>query len=268
MSRRSAGLIAELRARIASFEGGGNIVGESASGVMPLGAPFDQALPGGGLRRNALHEVATVNYRDMGAGVGFVAALAAQFASAQPSAPLLWCEGGRGSLDMGGLYGPGLAAFGLDPARLVLISPAREVDLLWVLEEALKLGAFAAIVGEIDGRAKALDLVATRRLQLAAEEGGTPLLLFTGHESADASVAVTRWRVAAAPSSSPPRFAGQSLGLVGRPRWNAKLERCRGAEGGATWLVEWDVGRQKFSAPDRELGDSGIRREEMLELVG
>ncbi len=268
MSGQSAGLIAELRTRIAAFEGAGNATGESASGVVSLGSPFDDVLPGGGLRRNALHEIAAADYRDMGAGIGFVAALAAHFADASSSAPLLWCEGGRVSLDMGGLYGPGLAAFGLDPARLVLIAAAREVELLWVLEEALRLGAFAAVVGEIDGRTKALDLVATRRLQLAAEEGGTPLLLFTGHESADASVAVTRWRVAAAPGSPGSRFAGQSMELVGRPRWNAKLERCRGAESGATWLVEWDVGRRKLSTPDRKLRDSGMRREEMLELAG
>lgn len=232
------------------------------SGVVSLGAPLDAALPGGGLRRNALHEIAAADYRDMGAGAGFVAALAVRLSDAVPSAPILWCEGLHAPFDAGGLYGPGLAAFGLAPERLILAAPSREVELLWTLEEALKIGAFAAVAGEIDGRAKALDLVATRRLQLAAEEGATPLLLFTGHESADASVAVTRWRIAAAPGGPGSRREGQSTELPGRPRWHVSLERCRGAEGGGSWCVEWNAAEKTFA----EVGGGKVRKHVMPRL--
>ncbi len=237
--------------------------GFGAASVVSLGAPFDAVLPGGGLRRNALHEVAAADYRDMGAGAGFVAALAARLSDAAPRAPILWCEGPRAPFDAGGLYGPGLAAFGLAPERLILAAPSREAELLWTLEEALKLGAFAAVVGEIDGRAKALDLVATRRLQLAAEEGATPLLLFTGHESADASVAVTRWRIAAAPGGPGPRREDQSTELIGRPRWHVSLERCRGAESGGSWRVEWNTTERKFGEVG---GERAARREPLAKL--
>jgi protein ImuA len=245
-----AGLIAELRARIASFE-----VAEprleardGRSSAVSFGAQeIDALLPGGGLRRGALHEVAAVDYRDMGAALGFAAALAARCAMTAPDAPILWCEGAHAPFDVGALHGPGLAEFGLDPARLIVVSPPREVDLLWTMEEALRLGALAAVVGEIDGRAARLDLTATRRLQLAAEEKGTPAFLLTGHESAGASAAVTRWRVAAAPSSPVAEIEGLA-GLIGRPRWHVRLERCRGAQGGmldGEWLLEWDA-RKRF----------------------
>lgn len=252
-----AGLIAELRARIAAHETPQASLGDEARTGAPLGSALDGALPGGGLRRDALHEIAAADYRDMGAGLGFLAALAVRIAAASPMAPILWCEGARAPFDVGGIYGPGLAAFGLDPSRLILVTPPRETELLWSLEEALKLGAFAAVIGEIDGRAKSLDLVATRRLQLAAEEGRTPLLLFTGHESADASVAVTRWRVAAAASAPGIRLDGQSTEIMGRARWRVALERCRGAEEGGSWLVEWNAREKAFAeignrlAPER-----------------
>lgn len=257
-----AGLLAELRARIAACEAPQNALSGASAGIASLGSPFDAALPGGGLRRNALHEIAAADYRDMGAGAGFVAAIAARLSDAVPSAPVLWCEGPRAPFDAGGLYGPGLAAFGLAPERLILAAPSRETELLWTLEEALKLGAFAAVVGEIDGRARALDLVATRRLQLAAEEGATPLLLFTGHESADASVAVTRWRIAAAPGGPGPRHKGQSTELLGRPRWRVALERCRGAESGGSWLVEWDAAERSFG----EVGGEKVHKHVMPRL--
>lgn len=236
-----AGLIAELRARIAGFETPVSRMGEHAprDRMVSLGAAdLDAALPGGGLRRDALHEVMAADYRDMGAAMGFLAALAARFAETR-LAPVLWCEGGHAPFDVGALYGPGLASFGLDPARLIVVSPAREVELLWTLEEALRLGALAAVVGEIDGTASALDLTATRRLQLAAEEGETPVLILTGHHSMGASAAATRWRIAAAPSR--PDREGQGTELIGRPRWQATLDRCRGAEAGGEWLVEWDA---------------------------
>lgn len=247
-----AGVIAELRARIAGFEAAPPRLDshDARPGAVTFGAPaIDAALPGGGLKRGALHEVVAVEYRDMGAALGFAAALAARCAEAAPDAPVLWCEGGHAPFDAGALYGPGLAQFGLDPARLIIVLPPKEVDLLWTMEEALRLGAFAAVVGEIDGRAARLDLTATRRLQLAAEERGTPAFLLTGHESAGASAAVTRWRVGPAPSSPVVEIEGLP-GLIGRPRWHVRLERCRGArfavnDMGETldgeWLVEWDA---------------------------
>jgi protein ImuA len=246
-----AEVIAELRARIADFETAGprmDVPGEGSRAVTFGASSIDGVLPGGGLRHDALHEIAAVDYRDMGAALGFAAALAARCAEAAPDAPVLWCEGGHTPFDVGALYGPGLMAFGLDPARLIIVSPPRDIDLLWTMEEALRLGALAAVVGEIDGRAARLDLTSTRRLQLAAEEHTTPAFLLTGHESAGATAAVTRWRVGSAPSSPTVEIAGLA-GLIGRPRWHVRLERCRGARlaadmGGARdgeWIVEWDA---------------------------
>src|SRR5438067_744564 len=77
---------------------------------------------------------------------------------------VLWC------LKRPDLYGPGLMAHGLDPARLVIVTVPRDEDILWAVEEGLRVPGLGAVIGEI-GR---LPLVAGRRLQLAAERFGIP----------------------------------------------------------------------------------------------
>ena len=254
MSPASKGrLIAELKARIAGHApGAGRVIS-----AFPLGAPeIDGVLPESGMKRGALHEVAAAAYRDMGAATGFLASLAA-CASRNSTLPVLWCETVRPPFDMGRLYGPGLSAFGLEPERIVLALPSGDADCLWAMEEALHSHAFAAVIGELDGCSSALNLTATRRLQLAAEESGTPVLLFTGHAKEGASVAVTRWHVASAPSAVL-SYVDEKEMLPGAARWHVALTRSRGGQPGS-WLVEWNGMEAAFSAVARTEGDSSER---------
>jgi protein ImuA len=205
-------------------------------GVLPFGIDvIDRALPGGGLALGALHEILGegADEEDGAAAAGFVAGIAGRLPKTNGGL-VLWC------LKRGDLYGPGLAAHGLDPARIVQVRTPRDDDILWALEEGLRtpgsLGGIATVVGEI-GR---LPMVAGRRLQLAAERSGCPALLLrrwqTGEEAAAErarpSAAVTRWRIAALPSLPAAGEPG-----IGTPRWRVELLRCRGAEP-AAWDLE------------------------------
>jgi cell division inhibitor SulA/protein ImuA len=70
-------------------------------------------------------------------------------------------------------YAPALADAGLDPARMLVVRPRAGIDRLWAMEQALRSGACAAVLGWAgDARDPML-----RRLKLAAEEGGTPAFL-------------------------------------------------------------------------------------------
>lgn len=215
-----------LRARVAALE---------AAGLGPAGAPrgaalakfgaaaIDRRLPWGGLPRGALHEVAAESLADAGAATGFAAALAGRFADAArfPSeGAVLWCEGRR-TLDAGGLYPPGLARFGIDPARLIVARPRNDAEALWTLEEGLRGRGPAVVVGEIE----TLSLTQSRRLQLAAAASGTPALVLLPRAE-ETSAALTRWQIAALPGDFPALC------------WRATLVRCRG---GApfTWEMEW-----------------------------
>jgi protein ImuA len=214
--------LATLRRQLARLErprGGGEAVS--------LGEPaLDAALPWDGLPRCGLHDVLG-SEGDAAAG-GFAMALAGRLAGNDGLIVHVGMRHRRQAT--GSPYGPGLVRFGVKPDRLILVTVRRPVDLLWTMEESLRSGALAAVIGE----GVAADLTASRRLQLAAETGGAAALLLPEVESRS-WVALTRWRVASAASSDGPF----------RPRWRVTLERCRGGTSG-DWLVDWDDATGRF----------------------
>lgn len=226
----AAAHLVDLQNRIRRIERGG----AARRGVLRFGvAALDAALPEGGLALGALHEIlgAGPDEEDAAAAAGFAAAIAGRLRDGV----VLWC------LKRHDLYGPGLAVHGLDLARVAIVRAARDDDILWALEEGLRAaaaGGIAAVVGEV-GR---LPMVASRRLQLAAERSGGVALVVRRWSTGDAaaaermrpSAATTRWRVAPLPSAADgePGLAG----FVGRPRWRLTLLRCRGGKPG-----EWDM---------------------------
>ena len=136
------------------------------------------------------------------------------------------------------LFAPGLACAGLHPARLVF-ADAGGKDVLAAMEEGLSHPGLAAVVGEFSGK---LSLVASRRLQLAAEQSGVMAALlrrsriFNDPALAAPSAAVTRWRIAALPSAPP--LAACALGSRSGTRAVAVgTDACRGGEPGS-WIVE------------------------------
>jgi protein ImuA len=210
---------------------------ERRHGVLPFGVEaIDRALPEGGLALGALHEIlgAGPDEEDGAAAAGFAAGIAGRL----DRGIVLWAA------KRADLYGPGLAEYGLDPARIVLVRTARDDDILWALEEGLRAsnspGGIAAVIGEV-GR---LPMVAGRRLQLAAERSGITAFLLrrwrNGGEAAAErerpSAALTRWRVAALPSL-PNELIGAGEPGIGRKRWRVDLLRCRGARP-ASWQLE------------------------------
>jgi len=219
-----------LREEIAALEG----PAAAGSGVRLGAGPADRAL-GGGLSRHGLHEIAAATYPDLPASRAFAAGLAARFLGEVPGRPLLWIEWARAPFDVGRLYGPGLAAFGIEPDRLILAEVHRAAEALWCLEEALRSGTLAALIGEIDPASPAFSLSAARRLQLAAEESATPLLLLTGPGGGTAGMAaaLTRWQISTAPGGM------TRSGRPGAPGFDASLLKCRQGRPGR-WTLYWD----------------------------
>ena len=242
-------ILASLRARIARIGGGAGT--EQTRDALPLGvAAIDSVLPRGGLPRGCLHEIVAAD--PSAAASGFAAVLLARLAGDGGS--VVWCRRGPG-LHGPKLYGPGLAAFGLDLRRLLVVRARREIDVLWAMEEGLRSGAVSAVLGEV----AAAPPIALRRLQLAAETGGTTgLLLRPLGASVAAGSATTRWRVASVPShpltpplarlrerEGPARREGEggAASIFGRAhlpavRWRVELLRCRAAAP-AGWLLDW-----------------------------
>ena len=204
--------------------------------VRPLsvGVPGIDAALGGGLAHAALHELNAAPLH-LGAAAGFALALAAL---SEKGKQVLWIATDFGMLETGTLYGPGLDLFGLDTTRLLVASVPKPVDVLFAAEEALKCRALAAVVAEIAGET---DLTATRRLTLAAREGGTLGLLLRHKPSRTPSAAQTRWQVSGA-LSQPDEFGG-----LGRTAFTLSLLRNRRGPCG-TWTLAWDHHERVFAA--------------------
>ena len=174
--------------------------------TLPLFPAIDVRLPGGGLALGCLHQI--IGEAD-GAATALAALIAGRLAE-RLDRPILWLPRG------GDLHPPGLAAWSL-PSRRLLIAEARsDSDRLWAMEEALRCPDLAGVVGELAD----LALTAGRRLQLAAEAGGTTGLALHPSATHAANAGTTRWRVSNRPGG----------------RWLLNLERCRGGLPG-----EWEI---------------------------
>jgi protein ImuA len=218
--QRTRANLAELRRLLPRLEGLAPEARRLSFGLPPLDASLQ-----GGLAFGALHEMAPETEADMAAAFGFLVALLGRI----PGGSILLVLGSRKFARCGRPYGNGLAALGLDPARLILVEAGSNKDALWAMEEALRSTAPAAVAGTIDR----CDFRSSQRLHLAAGDSRRPLLLLRPAGSEGTSVAVTRWRVGAAPA------ARDRFGLIARPRWQVKLERSRHGRPGE-WLVEFD----------------------------
>lgn len=227
--------LAALRERVRAIENAGRAADRE---VLSFGiAPVDARLTDGGLVRAALHEAApaTPELGDEAAATLFLAAFAARAGGA-----VLW------ALSRRDLFAPGLAQAGLVPGRVIYAECRDEAEVLAVVEEGLRHGGLGAVVGEA-GR---VAMASSRRLQLAAEDSGTPALLLRCWRRRDAgplgepSAAVTRWRIGSAPSTS------LAVPGVGRARWHVELARQRGGEP-YEWILEAPDAEARLAVPAR-----------------
>lgn len=202
-------------------------------------AEIDRHLPPAGLATAGVHEIAPETHGDMPAALGFAAALAVlRLQSLGDERPVLWCRFSGEAQEWGGLYGHGLEGLGLARDRLVTATLNKPQAVLWAVEEALKAGCLAAVIADAG---RGIDLMATRRLMLAASQGATPGLLVFPAPPQGGTAARSRWTVAARPSL-PPALDGDAPGA---PAWNVGLTRCRGGRPGQ-WSVEWSHASHRF----------------------
>lgn len=231
----SAHLLASLRQTLAPFEPG--------RASVPLGHPGADAVLRG-LRREALHEVHAGGPGHDAAACGFALGLAQRLCGDRT---LLWIRQDFSALEHGEVYGGGLVEMGFNPARLILLRVDHAKDALKAAGDALSCKGLGAVVLEIYGEHKALDLTATRRLTLATARAGVSAVLLRLGAQADASAAETRWSVCASPSPTED---------FGYPRFDAALARNRHGPTGR-WIMEWNCDDGSFceSRPSKIAAD-------------
>ncbi len=234
MTSARTSTLATLRGRIERIEAS---TGAVAPNRVALGHAEADAALCGGLAAAAVHEVFAEGHQSA-AATGFVAGLSARVSARRP---LVWVRQDFCDLEAGALSMSGLSELGLDPRCLVTVRAADVESALRAAADALACDALGAVVLEVWGETRQLDLVASRKLTLTAQASGVTGLLLRIAASPLPSTAETRWIVRAA--HSPPQTPWSGWGA---PHFDAELVRNRHGPTGR-WIMEWKCDECLFS---------------------
>ena len=165
--------------------------------------------------------------------------------SSQDAGLIIWCPASQWG-GAGMLYGHGLAAAGLDPARLLIVDTPSPSRRLAALDDVLRTEGLAAVVIEYDGLQKSADywMRLARRAQLAAEQSGTTAFLL------GAPIAVSGFETAWQIKPAPDFVMKSNSALVRRSVWELTLQRARG---GRPYVcrASWQADSASFHAIDK-----------------
>ena len=145
---------------------------QGMAGVASGYAALDRHLPGGGWPQQALTEILVDHY-----GIGELRLLMpalARLSAAEPGADFSepgWIAWVAPPFQP---YPPALQQWGIDLSRMLIVRPKNDGEMLWSAEQALASGTCVAVLLWPDR----LDDQASRRLQLAAEKGGSWAIAF------------------------------------------------------------------------------------------
>jgi protein ImuA len=205
-------LLKKLRTRIAAMESSTRSHAPSlvATGILEL----DALLPDGGLRTGSVLDLRASGEASGAWTLGLL--LARQICGLQSDVLVVIDREKR-------FYPPAAVRFGINLGRTYVVRPEHDRDAYAAACEALRCGAVGAVLASF----QRLRLVDARRLQLAAERGGSVGLLILPAAAGPASAAL-RCRVSPAASDRQAR------------RVKIEMVRCRGRGYGQSLLLEID----------------------------
>ena len=138
--------------------------------------------------------------------------------SIRGSRPTIWSD------PRGEVYPPALAALGFDLSRTYLLRTRSDADEAWAVAECLRCRGVGAVIAA----PTRLSRIEARRLQLAAERGGSVGILLRQSGRGDSVyAAATRWKIA-------PTSGDRTV-----QRWTIQLLHGHGGRIGQTVILEW-----------------------------
>jgi protein ImuA len=184
--------------------------------------PIKHAFPNGIFPTGVIHEFVSEKAESTAATFGFIGGLLGGLMLNE--GVCLWVSMRRS------LFPSALKTFRIEPHRVIFVDVNRQVDALWVMEQALKCEGLSAVIGEIPR----ISFTESRRLQLAVEKSKvTGLIIRENAGSMNTTACVARWRITSLPSKLEAGMPG-----VGFPRWYVELTRVRNGKSG-NWETEW-----------------------------
>ncbi len=233
LTAKKAVVLEQLQKELLSLQGLRSVV--STTSVDTGLGPVTGAFPNFTFPLGAIHEFIASGAEDAAATSGFVSAVVNKLMDKDGVA--LWISASRT------LFPPALMSFGINPEKIIFLDLQKEKELLWAMEEALKCGALAAVIGEI----RELGFTASRRLQLAVEESKvTGFILRNSPRQINTTACVTRWKITSLASQPEDDLPG-----IGFPGWNVELLKIRNGKPG-TWQLQWQD--NKFVSSENQAG--------------
>ena len=222
---KRVGIRATLQSDILRLEG----FKPANSPAVDLGlGPLRMAFPNATFPLGCVHEFLAGRLEDAAATKGFIAGLLSSLMG--NSRTSLWVSSSKT------VFPPGLCSFGIHPDRFIFVDVQKDNDVLWVIDEALRCGAIAAIVGEL----RDLSFTTSRRFQLAVEQSKvTGFLIRTCSGKVNTTACVSRWRITSLASDTIDDLPG-----IGFPKWRVELLRIRNGKAGV-WDLQWAQGSFK-----------------------
>jgi protein ImuA len=245
--------LAGLRRTVRALESASRHGADAA--CLPTGADGFDASLGGGLALGAVSQIQPGCHRDEPAALSFALACAAR-AMAVRGGWMVWIADGAAGREWGLPHGPGLQAMGIALSRLLVVDAPDARTMRGCLEDAARtpgLACVLAVTGAEAGTKAGFDLVAARRVQLAAEEGGALVLLASSARAPVFAPARARLSVTARPSRVPDWAAdgvpGLSLPPLGPPAFRVRVERARGGQAHHSFDLEYDHATHRLHQP-------------------
>ena len=229
--------VEQLKARLAGLSVEGRRDG-SARFQLGMQAADEHLDPG--LCAFSLHDIHAETGADAAAANAFALGLAMRAAHGRP---IVWILQEMAAREAGQIFGPGLHELGLDPATMLLVRVKSTTALLAAGEDALRCAAAGAVLISGWGETHVMNLTASRRLSIAAQDNRTTALMIRIAARPAPSAAATRWSVRSVLSE------GLEAGAPGRPAFAADLLRSRSGARPRRWIMEWDREALSFVRP-------------------
>ncbi len=241
----SAAIIEQLQKQILSLQGGKPAQEQTA---LPLGlGVMESVFQGGAFPKGAIHEFISASSEEAACTTSFISVVLGKLM--KQGGHCMWIS----TVPRRSVFPHALGVFGLAADRIFFVDAATARETLWALEEALKCGAFVAVVGELNE----LSFNESRRLQLAVEQSPVTGFVHRFRPRVQSPVAcITRWKISPLASEAPDGLPG-----LGFPRWQLNLLKIRSGQP-AQWQVEWSpqtrslvyIGPPAISSHERQTG--------------
>ncbi len=246
---------------IVSRRYGGVSTGEE---FLSTGAENLDRVLGGGLPKAGLMEIHGAQTRDAGAAAGFALALISLIQKQQaPKTPMLWIGTAEVFREAAFPHAPGLhQRFGIAPESILVSEAPKLADALWIAEEAARLKTLCAVLLELRGNPRGLDLTATRRLHRRAQEAGRPVFLLRQSARAEPTAAPTRLCIAPAQAGLRQTVSGPLARSIGPPGFAVSVSKSRTALSDQ-FLLEWNFDECAF----QQRWQAGLQSENPVAVV-